>query len=57
MKIQVLNYNHINCLQIKVSEDGRGKEIEISWTGLRDCTGMRAKEEEGYEGIIKRTSC
>jgi hypothetical protein len=56
MKSHVLNDNHLNCLQIKESEEGRGKEIVISWTRLRDCTGMRAKEEEGYKGIIKQTS-
>ena len=57
MKSHVLNDNHLNSLQIKESEEGRGKKIVISWTSLRDYTGMRAKEEEGYKGIIKQTSC
>lgn len=47
MKSHVLNDNHLNSLQIKESEESRGEEIEITWTSLRDCTGMRVKEEEG----------
>jgi hypothetical protein len=54
MKSHVLNDNHLNCLQIKESEEGRGKVIVISWTSLRDCIGMRAKDEEKNSDIMDK---